>query len=272
MWKFGYPQPGRRWKFRPSRPLCSRVARSKDKITIEKYILYHQQCRVYEGVHGKFRSENCFVQQEHSTNLKYPELGRYPFIKSGINFRKIGIRNGYVLKLRWHALVQNLVKYPPPGELDMSRKDRFESTTSPKCWCSSTFFTGVLLGSISGWSISFLFLENIVSTACYCRSGLNDILQLWAAHCFINSKSRFLSSAAVLEFLTTVNNDVSSAKSFTLHFKFSVESITHRRKNKGPKIDPWGTPTEIFPQLECVCKKNFILIRLFTIANNIYII
>ena len=27
-------------------------------------------------IHGKFGSENCFVQLEYSTNLKYPQLGR----------------------------------------------------------------------------------------------------------------------------------------------------------------------------------------------------
>ena len=50
----------------------------KDDITNDKYILYQQRGRVYEGIHGKFLSENSFVQLEYSTNVKYPQPGRHP--------------------------------------------------------------------------------------------------------------------------------------------------------------------------------------------------
>ena len=125
-------------------------------------------------------------------------------------------------------------------------KDNLESRTIPRCLCSITFFTGVSLKRTTGWSISFFFLENISSTACFCGSGLKDILQL-RAHWFINSKSWFMSIAAALESSTTVNNEVSSAKSLTLHLKSSVRSFMYTRKNRGPKIEPWGTPAEISP-------------------------
>ena len=59
-----------------------------------------------------------------------------------------------------------------------------------------------------------------------------------------------MSFAAALESSTTVNNEVSSAKSLTLHLKSSVRSFMYTRKNRGPKIELWGTPAEIFPQME----------------------
>ena len=131
----------------------------------------------------------------------------------------------------------------------MGRKDTFESSMIPKCLCSSSFITDVLLKRISGWSVLLFFLENISSTACFFGSGLNDILQS-CARCLINSKSWFMSLAAESGSLTTVNNDVSSAKSLTLHFKSSVRSFLYTRKNEGPRIEPWGTPAEISPQEE----------------------
>ncbi len=130
-----------------------------------------------------------------------------------------------------------------------AEKESFESKIIPRCLCSFTFFTGMLLKRITGWSVSFLFLENNNSTACFSGSGLNDILQSWA-HWLINWRSWFISLAASLASRTTVNKDVSSAKSLTLHFKSAVRSFIYTRKNKGPKIEPWGTPAEISPQLE----------------------
>ena len=37
-----------------------------------------------------------------------------------------------------------------------------------------------------------------------------------------------------------MNKDVSSAKSFTLHFKSAVRSLIYTRKSSGPSIEPWG--------------------------------
>ena len=130
-----------------------------------------------------------------------------------------------------------------------AEKESFESRMIPRCLCSVTFFTGMLLKRITGWSISCLFFERSNSTACFCGSGLNDILQLWA-HWLINPRSWFMFSAAAFGSWTTVNNDVSSAKSLTLHFKSAVRSLIYTRKNNGPNIDPWGTPAKISPQLE----------------------
>ena len=47
-----------------------------------------------------------------------------------------------------------------------------------------------------------------------------------------------------------MNNDVSSAKSLALHFKSFVRSFIYTRKDKGPRIEPLGTPAEISPQEE----------------------
>ena len=54
------------------------------------------------------------------------------------------------------------------------------------------------------------------------------------------------------------DSDVSSANSLTLHFKPTAGSFISTRKNKGPRIEPWGTPAEIPPQLE-LCPFRFIL-------------
>jgi hypothetical protein len=48
------------------------------------------------------------------------------------------------------------------------------------------------------------------------------------------------------------NTPVSSVYSIGLEFVFIPcgRSLIYRRKNKGPKIDPWGTPHFLIPQLE----------------------
>ena len=122
-------------------------------------------------------------------------------------------------------------------------KDNIELSTIPRCWCSSTFRTGVSLNRIKGLSIGFLFQENVISTACLVGFGLKDIFHLFA-HCLRRFKSSFKSLAADTGSRTTVKNDVSSAKSFTLHTRLSVRSLIYTKKKRGPNIEPWGTPSE----------------------------
>ena len=59
-----------------------------------------------------------------------------------------------------------------------------------------------------------------------------------------------MSLAAEFGSCTIVKSEVSSAKSFTLQLKFSVKSFMYIKKKRGPKIEPCGTPAEIFLQLE----------------------
>ena len=49
-----------------------------------------------------------------------------------------------------------------------------------------------------------------------------------------------ISKEATLFFLSWT--DVSSANRFIMHSVFSVMSLKLIRNNRGPKIDPWGTP------------------------------
>ena len=78
----------------------------KEDVINNKCISYQQQGRVYEDVHGKFRSENCFVLQENSTNVKYPQSRRHPssfchskimeFVSKTNTYEAVG---GFVAKL-----------------------------------------------------------------------------------------------------------------------------------------------------------------------------
>jgi hypothetical protein len=55
-----------------------------------------------------------------------------------------------------------------------------------------------------------------------------------------------------LEFLTIIL--VSSAKRIGIDLLFIIlvigRSLIYNEKSRGPKIDPWGTPLTILPQLE----------------------
>ena len=75
--------------------------------------------------------------------------------------------------------------------------------------------------------------------------------QLWVQS-VMRFKSWFMSRAAASGSWTTVKSDVSSAKSLTLHLKFSVKSFIYTRKKRGPRIEPWGTPAVIFPHCEAL--------------------
>ena len=103
-------------------------------------------------------------------------------------------------------------------------------------------FCAVLpLNIIFGWSVIIILLENNTSWACFEGFGLNDIFQKYA-ECKILVRSWFKISADVFGSLTTWNIDVSSAKGLTVDFRFSDKSLMWIRKNKGPSIDPCGTP------------------------------
>ena len=45
--------------------------------------------------------------------------------------------------------------------------------------------------------------------------------------------------------LTVENKDLPSAKSSLFESRFSVKSFFYKRKNRGPRMDPWGTPALI---------------------------
>ena len=61
-------------------------------------------------------------------------------------------------------------------DLIWAEKDSFESRIIPKCLCSTTFFTGMLLKRITGWSISIFFLENVNSIIWKSAKSFSEIL------------------------------------------------------------------------------------------------
>ena len=96
----------------------------------------------------------------------------------------------------------------------------------------------IVLKVIDGWLTLTLFLENITSYACLERSGLKFIFR---------SLSRWL--AEILGSYM-VENNVSSANSFTVDFKFPERSFMYIRKMNGPKIETCGSPASTDDQLE----------------------
>ena len=58
----------------------------------------------------------------------------------------------------------------------------------------------------------------------------------------INSKSLFSSLAEMLVSFTTEKRDVSSAKSLAVEVILSDKSLIYTKKNRGPKMEPFGTP------------------------------
>ena len=114
----------------------------------------------------------------------------------------------------------------------------------PRCFCSCFKKTSDRLKYISGWADLSLFWEKITCMACLFLSGLNCIFH-WYAHWDIISRSLFNWVAATSFSYTTVNKEVSSAKSRASELTFSTRSLMYTRKNRGPRTEPWGTPARI---------------------------
>ena len=118
-----------------------------------------------------------------------------------------------------------------------------------KCFCRLALFTWTLLKQIIGWAIFEFFQENNTSCVGLLESELSDTFQLYA-HLEIISRSsvRLLVLSSLL--LTTEKKEVSSANNLTLDFNPPGKLLIYIRKNKGPKMDPWGTPPSIGWQFE----------------------
>jgi len=126
-------------------------------------------------------------------------------------------------------------------------KESFESNIRPRCLSSSTLITHAVSKYNIGWLTLFLFVEKTISTACLLASELKDILHL-LAHNFICSRSWFISTVAALGSFTTVKMEVSSAINLTVHLRSLVKSLIYTRNIKGPRMEPCGTPAEIYPK------------------------
>ena len=67
-----------------------------------------------------------------------------------------------------------------------------------------------------------------------------EVLHKYLTHSIYNFKSLFSSLAEMLGSFTTEKRDVSSTKSLTMEVFFSDKNI---KKNRGPKMNPFSTPT-----------------------------
>ena len=134
-------------------------------------------------------------------------------------------------------------------ELIWPWKFNFSSTYQPRCFWHAVRATGAILKAIDGWHTLTVFLKNITSCACFESSGLKFIFHLYAKWEVI---FRSLSSwvAEILGSYTVENNDVSSANSFTVDWKFSGRLFMYIRKSNGPKRETCGTPASTDDQLE----------------------
>ena len=96
--------------------------------------------------------------------------------------------------------------------------------------------TLLFLKTEGGW-VNLLHLQmKMTPWACLLESGLKLIFH-WKAQSLTFFKSSFNSLAEVFTSWTSENNNVSSAKSFTLLVKLSDKSFI-LIKNNGPRIDP----------------------------------
>eukprot|EP00112_Aurelia_sp_Birch-Aquarium-sp1_P013404 Seg2844.3 transcript_id=Seg2844.3/GoldUCD/mRNA.D3Y31 product="hypothetical protein" protein_id=Seg2844.3/GoldUCD/D3Y31 len=68
------------------------------------------------------------------------------------------------------AVALHTIQWPA---LICAEKVSFESKIIPKCLCSSTFFTGVLLNRITGLSTSPFRLENVTSSSLVSQQGMS---------------------------------------------------------------------------------------------------
>ena len=101
-----------------------------------------------------------------------------------------------------------------------------------------------------GWFLCEILRLNMISWACFAGSGLKLIFHT-IAHSFILKRSLFNRLAQSLILGTTENSNESSAKSLTFEFKPLGKSLMQIKNSKGPRIDPWGTPTLTSAHYEC---------------------
>ena len=111
----------------------------------------------------------------------------------------------------------------------------------PKCLWDVTSFICFWSIKTGGWCGSLTFLEKSIYSD---FPGLNV-----TSHCFAQrftfSRSELCCSAACMGSSTIMYRLVSSANSLIEELIFSTISLIYKRNNKGPRIEPWGTPALI---------------------------
>ena len=120
------------------------------------------------------------------------------------------------------------------------------SKNIPRCFWYRFWFTGILLKINTGWFGFLILREKMTSWACLEGSGLKLIFH-WKPQLHILMKSFFNSFAYVFLLWTTEKGEVPSAKGQGLDDKPVDKSLMWTKNNKGPKIEPWGTPASLQP-------------------------
>ena len=108
-------------------------------------------------------------------------------------------------------------------------------------------FNIVVKGTRMGFFI--FFLEKITSCTGFLGSGLKSIFH-WYAHWEITLRSRFKYLADSLISWTIGKTDLSSANNSAMEMSRSDRSIIYIKDNRGPRMDPCGTPVLIGSQLD----------------------
>ena len=124
------------------------------------------------------------------------------------------------------------------------------SNVKSRCFWNKLLLNGILLNKRVGWSNFLIFLLNITSCPCLLKSGLKIIFH-WKGQLVTAFRSWLKIVALVWMLFTTVKRDVSSAKSLQFEKRSLYKLFTLIRTNKGPKIEPYGTPSVTLSQDEC---------------------
>ena len=102
----------------------------------------------------------------------------------------------------------------------------------------SYFATCFWFNTTGGWYGLFCLLEKFTDSD---FAGLN-LTSHFVAHWWIFDRSEFNWVAASIGLSTMIYRLVSSAKSLIEELMSSTISLMYKRKRKGPRTEPWGTP------------------------------
>ena len=131
--------------------------------------------------------------------------------------------------------------------LKCSWKSSLVSKIIPKCLWVVYWITTVLLKFNDGWFGLLSFLEKVTSCACLFGSRLK-LISHWNVH--LSSLDHHLNSLLIEWYPGQPKREGITSKQFGFETKLSERSLINIKKNRGPRIDPWQTPTLTLPQEE----------------------
>ena len=110
-----------------------------------------------------------------------------------------------------------------------------------------TYYLNVTDPLISQWFLYFYLVVKRLKR--FLGSGLKSIFH-WYAHWEITLRSRFKYLADSLGSWTIEKREVSSANNLAIELSPSGRSLIYIKNNRGPRMDPCGTPALIGNQLD----------------------